>query len=175
MNRTIPGPHVPADRSGLPATGRVPRHGVVLVRGIATLTGMTIRFTARIAEVAEDPATRSLSVGIAEHETGSGMSLIFQCGSPEPDDQDAKLGMDTYCVTTAGQRTTYGGVTEVRLSGGVLRVVIARDSLRPLGLDDPEIEAMLEIDPAAVERLRSGLARVLAYGRPDAHPAIVQL
>jgi hypothetical protein len=34
---------------------------------------------------------------------------------------------------------------------------------------------MLEIDRAAIERLRSGLARVLAYGRPDARPAIVQL
>lgn len=135
---------------------------------------MTIRFTARIAEVTEDPSTRSLSVGLAEDEADGRMALIFQCGLAEPDDQDVALGMDTYCVTTAGQRTTYGGVTEVRLSGGVLRVVIARDSLGPLGLDDPEIAAMLEIDQAATERLRSGLARVLAYGRPDARPAIVQ-
>ncbi len=103
------------------------------------------------------------------------MGLIFQCGLYEPDDQDVALGLDTYCVLTPGQGTVYGGATEVRLHDGVLRLTLARDALPALGLDDPEVEAMLEVGGDAVEWLRGGLARVLAYGRPDARPAIVQL
>jgi hypothetical protein len=57
----------------------------------------------------------------------------------------------------------------------VLRVVVRPDDLKALGLDDPEIEAVLAVDAESVEQLRQGLRRILAYGRADARPAVIQL
>ncbi|MFI6516061.1 Imm10 family immunity protein [Spirillospora sp. NPDC050679] len=135
---------------------------------------MTIRFTARAAGVEED-LDETLSAGVAEHPDGGGMALTFMCGLDEPDEQDVEQGMDSYCLVTADQGTAYGGVTEVVLRDGVLRVVVAADDLEALGLDDTEIEAVLDVDEQDVERLRDALRRILAYGRPDAHPAVVRL
>jgi hypothetical protein len=78
-------------------------------------------------------------------------------------------------LVTADQGTAYGGITEVTLRDGVLRVVVGPDDLEALGLDDPEIEADLAVDDDSVEQLRQGLRRILAYGRADAYPAVVQL
>jgi hypothetical protein len=57
----------------------------------------------------------------------------------------------------------------------VLRVVVRPDDLKALGLDDPEIEAVLAVDAESVEQLRQGVRRILAYGRADARPAVIQL
>jgi hypothetical protein len=57
----------------------------------------------------------------------------------------------------------------------VLRVVVRPDDLKALGLDDAEIEAVLAVDAESVEQLRQGLRRILAYGRADARPAVIQL
>ncbi|WP_063780645.1 Imm10 family immunity protein [Nonomuraea sp. SBT364] len=136
---------------------------------------MTVRFTARVAGVAEDHELECLSAGVAERDDGEGMELIFQCGLSEPGEDDAESEMDSYCVVTAGQAASYGAVTEITLHGGVLRVVLAAHALEDLGLDDPEVEAFLDVGDEAVDRLRSALRRIMAYGRADARPVVVRL
>lgn len=116
-----------------------------------------------------------VSASVAEHRDGSGFVLIFQCGLDEPDEQDVALGMDSYCLITADQGTDYGGVVEVVLRERVLRVVIAPDAVAALGLDDTEIEATLDVGDAAIDQFRTGLSRILRYGRPGAHPQVVRL
>ena len=133
---------------------------------------MTIRFVARAAGVDEEPDYEYLSAGVSENADGSGFVLIFQCGLDEPDEQDVALGMDSYCLITADEGTDYGSVTEVVLADNVLRVVVREEALGPLGLDDAEIEATLDVDQESVDRLRDGLRLVLNYGRPDARPLI---
>lgn len=141
----------------------------------ATLRGMTTRYTARVAGVAEDHDLECLSAGVAERDDGKGKELIFQCGLFEPDEEDIESEMDSYCLVIADQGTAYGAVTEITLREKVLRVVIAPHALDDLGLDDPEIEAFLDVDDEVVDRLRPALQRILAYGRVDARPAVLRL
>ncbi|RBQ13950.1 hypothetical protein DP939_43365 [Spongiactinospora rosea] len=135
---------------------------------------MTIRFIARVVGV-EDGADDCLSAGIAETEDGDGMMFDFQCSLYEPDEQDIALGWDTHCVVTASQGTAYGAVNELTLHGNVLRIVLDPDDLGALGLPDPEIEAIIEVDDEAIEEFRSAMRRILAYGRADARPSVVHL
>ena len=103
------------------------------------------------------------------------MSLTFMCSLYEPDEQDVALGMDSYCLVTPDQGTAYGGVSEVTLQDGMLRVVVAEDDLEALNLDEAEIEASLAVDNQSMDQLRRGLRRILLYGRPDARPAVIRL
>ncbi|WP_440066021.1 hypothetical protein [Streptosporangium sp. OZ121] len=137
---------------------------------------MTTRFTARVAGVAEDHDLECLSAGVAESDDGDGMELIFMCGLFEDEEEDVEESeMDSHCLVTAGQATAYGAVSEITLRDRVLRVVIAPHALEELGLDDPEIEAVLEVDDEVIDRLRLALRRIMAYGPVDARPAVVQL
>ncbi|MEV6987483.1 Imm10 family immunity protein [Sphaerisporangium sp. NPDC051017] len=136
---------------------------------------MAIRFTAREVGVEEEPELECLTAGLAEGTDGSGMVLMFMCSTCEPDDQDVALGMDTYCVVTADQGTAYGAVNEITLHEKLLRVVVAPDALDALSLSDPEIEAVLQVSDESIEQLRSGLRRILTYGRVDARPSIMNL
>lgn len=55
---------------------------------------MSIEFVAHVIGVDDD---EDCSVaGIAEWDDGSGRSLVFQAGIEPPDEQDVRLGMDTY-------------------------------------------------------------------------------
>ncbi|WP_436759910.1 hypothetical protein [Streptosporangium sp. V21-05] len=146
---------------------------------------MTIRFTARVAGVAEDHDLECLSAGVAESDGGEGMELIFMCGLSE-DEEDWEDGedweedveepeTDGHCLVLSGQATAYGAVSEITLRDRVLRVVVAPHALEELGLDDPEIEAVLEVDDEVIERLRPALRRIMAHGPADARPAVVQL
>ncbi|MFF3439401.1 Imm10 family immunity protein [Streptosporangium sp. NPDC002721] len=138
---------------------------------------MTVRFTARVAGVVEDRELECLSAGVAESDDGEGMELIFQCGlfedEEEAEEEDEET--DSHCLVITGQATAYGAVSEITLRDRVLRVVIAPHALEELGLDDPEIEAVLEVDDEVIDRLRPALRRIMAYGPVEARPAVVRL
>jgi hypothetical protein len=136
---------------------------------------MTLRFIAQVAGVDEDSDHACLSAGVSENLDGTGFALIFQCSLREPDEQDVALGMDSYCVVTAEQGTDYGCVTEVILKDNLLRVVVTPEATEPLGLDDTEIEATLDLDGDVIEQLRDGLRRILNYGRLSARPTTLQI
>ncbi|MFI8434295.1 Imm10 family immunity protein [Streptomyces sp. NPDC079020] len=135
---------------------------------------MTYRFTARMACGLDDPdADDCVMAGVAESDDEEGFSLLFMCDFEEPDSQEVSLGMDTHCLGTPDQGTAYGCVREVELSADVLRVTLDPASLDDLGLSDPVVEALLHAPPTDVARMREVLPRILAFGRPDARPALI--
>lgn len=136
---------------------------------------MSYRFVARAVGVEIDPDGYSVEAGVAEEPDGSGFVLLFMCDGGEPDDQDVELGLDTHCLVTADQGTAYGCVREAVLTGGALRMSLDPSSLDELGLEDAEIEAVLEAPAEDVARFREVLARILAYGREDARPTRVDV
>ncbi|EMF02325.1 hypothetical protein J7W19_09175 [Streptomyces mobaraensis NBRC 13819 = DSM 40847] len=136
---------------------------------------MTYRFTARAAGAEVDPDGCFIEAGLTEGEDGDGFVLLFMRGEEVPDEQEVALGMDTHCLVTAGQGTAYGCVRAAVMEGGVLRVSLDPDALESLGLDDAEIEAVIEAPAGDVARFRETLSHVLAYGRADARPARVVL
>ena len=136
---------------------------------------MTYRFIADVAcgfdDADEDDCVMA---GVAESD-GGGFSLTFMCDFDEPDAQEVALGFDTHCLVTPDQGTAYGCVREVTIVGDVLRVVLAPASLADLDLEDPVVEAVLRAPAADVARFREVLSRILAFGRPEARPAVVNL
>lgn len=137
---------------------------------------MTYRFVARSTgadtDLDHDCVTEA---SISEGEDGSGFLMLFQCNSDEPDEQDISLGFDTHCLVTADQGTAYGCVQSVDLTGNILHVSLTPAALPALGLDDTEIEAVLEAPPEDIAHFREVLPRVLAYGREEARPARVAI
>jgi hypothetical protein len=112
---------------------------------------------------------------VAEDGNGDGFILLFMSSIGEPSRQDVLLGLDTHCLVTQDQGTAFGCVREVVLSDRLLTVSLDPASLDDLGLEDAEIEAELAVPDDDIERMRAVLARVLAFGRKDAHPRRVDL
>jgi immunity protein 10 of polymorphic toxin system len=131
--------------------------------------------TGFVAHVTGVDTEDALVAALAEHEDGTGRAVLFQAAHEPPDDQDVRLGLDTYCLVTQDQGTAYGCVRELTLDADHLRVVIDPDHLADLGLTDPVIEVRLAVPPESVEVLREALARILTYGRLDARPALLRL
>ncbi len=112
-----------------------------------------LRFTARTIGISEpSDESEALSVGIAEHPNGEGLSLIFQ-GEPEAEPDEG------YCLVTHTAACSYGGVVAVTLRGKRLRVTLTREAARVLGLR-PRITVHLAVDDAKVGVLRAGLRRI---------------
>jgi hypothetical protein len=136
---------------------------------------MTYRFTARVAEANEEFDEDYRHAGVAEFEDGSGFGLIFMSAIEEAGEQYAAADMDSHCVVTGGQGTAYGCVREVAIRDGILRLVFDPASLQDLRLDDPVIEAVLDVPEADMNRMRDVLRRIFTYGRADIRPALVDL
>jgi hypothetical protein len=136
---------------------------------------MAYRFTARAVAAEIDPDNDVMTAGVAEDGNGEGFSLLFMSSIGEPSDQDVSLGLDTHCLVTQDQGTAYGCVRKIALSHRLLTVSLDPASLDDLGLEDAEIEAELDVPDEDVSRMREILARVLAFGRKDAHPRRVDL
>ncbi|WP_426502817.1 Imm10 family immunity protein [Dactylosporangium sp. McL0621] len=130
---------------------------------------MPIEFVARMAGVDDELC---LVAAVGERDDGTGRALIFQAGHEPPDDQDVRLGMDTYCLVTETQGTAYGCVRELSISDGRMRVLVAEDALVALDLEDAEIVVELAADAESIEVFREYLTRILAYGRPEAQPKV---
>ncbi|MEV6200074.1 Imm10 family immunity protein [Streptomyces sp. NPDC051771] len=85
---------------------------------------MTYRFVADIAYGRHDelpPGAYCPSAGVIESEDEESFALEFQSLVEEPDEQNVRLGMDSYCVVTPDQNTAYC-VRTVELSGDLLQV-----------------------------------------------------
>lgn len=136
---------------------------------------MTYRFVANIAYGWHDelpPGAYCPSAGVIESEDEESFALEFQSSVDEPDEQNVRLGMDSYCVVTPDQNTAYGCVRTVELSGDLLRVTFDPAHLDDLGLDDPVVEVVLDAPAEGVARMGEALKHILAYGRPDARPIV---
>jgi hypothetical protein len=94
-------------------------------------------------------------VGLAEHEDGGGRSLLFQW-SDTFDDQDRRLGMDTYAVSNELGRTTYGGVRRLEFRNNRLRLLLERKAASDLGTARV-LDIELRVEPAELHRFWSAL------------------
>lgn len=115
-------------------------------------------------------------LGIRESaEEAESWSLLFMECTDAEDEQEIELGMDTYClVVDPGQATTYGGVLECQVTGNRLHLLITDEAAEELGVP-ARLEFTLRLDEAHLTMVRSGLRRVLASGRPDAVPSLLEL
>lgn len=120
-------------------------------------------FAIRSVGVREEPDENTVTVGIAENADGLGRALLFQLVLSF-DEQDRRLHQDTYCVCVAGGATTYGGITRCVLVDDELVLHFTATAATALGIG-LKCRFTLQTDPAAVERLRTGLRRVLTGGR----------
>ncbi len=125
-----------------------------------------LRFTAHTVGVSEPgDEFEALSVGVAEHPNGEGLSLIFQ-GEPQAEPDEG------YCLVTHTAACSYGGLVAVTLQGRRLKVTLTREAARVLGLR-PRITVQLAVDDANVELLRAGLRRIFETSpRPGGPPRI---
>ncbi|WP_063758743.1 hypothetical protein [Streptomyces sp. NRRL S-340] len=67
---------------------------------------MTYGFTAQLACGFGDPAQDDcVMAGVAGSDDEEAFSLLFMCGSEEPDGQEVSLALDTHCLVTPDQGT----------------------------------------------------------------------
>ncbi|MDO9456621.1 Imm10 family immunity protein [Nocardioides sp.] len=102
-----------------------------------------------------------------------GRALFLMSDLEEPDDQEIKLGMDTYCLVNQDDETHYGGVERVTLDGRSLGLHLLKGAADKLGLPRVvRLELTVDVDEATVAELRGGLRWVLTFGNPLHHPAL---
>jgi len=131
-----------------------------------------IDFVARVAGVDDEDC---LVAAVAEREDGTGRTLVFQAGLEPPDEQEVRLGMDTYCLVTENHATAYGCVRELVIDGDHMHVVISAGALADLGLNEAVIRVELAVEAQSVELVRDYLERILTYGRRDARPEVLRV
>lgn len=85
-----------------------------------------------VSRVGDPPV---LVAACAEQADGSGFGLEFQLASSF-DDQDRRLGMDTYCVCTSEGATHYGGVLSLAVNADLIDLRL--DPAAAAGLGVPE-------------------------------------
>lgn len=124
----------------------------------------------------EIPVDGVFVVSIAEkaqdHESGS--YLILQAPLDEPSEDHRATGTDSYCLVHDNGGICYGGVERVEMAtGGQLVMSFDEYASSELGLESGELRLTLDLEPGDREKLASGLRRVLCYGDPRQHPALV--
>lgn len=91
-----------------------------------TNSAMPIEFVAHVTGVDDEYC---LVAGVAERDDGTGRALMFQAAHEPPDEQEVRLGMDTYCLVTENQATAYGCVRELAIDGERMHVVVSQEAL----------------------------------------------
>ena len=114
------------------------------------------RFRASAVAAVELPEHETFAVVLAEHPDGDGGRLEFQKAFSF-DEQDRRLGMDTYCLCTEAG-TAYGGVTTWTLTLDALEVRLDERTAEALGVEDGFV---VDFPRVYLQTLREGLERVL--------------
>jgi hypothetical protein len=135
---------------------------------------MTTEIVARAAGFDRDDDIQCITAGFAEFADGSGLGLLFQAATCEPDEQDVQLGMDTYCITTGDQRATrYGGLIRAELTGNELLLVFSREAGEDFDLDGG-MKVRLDVDERALREFKEGFPQVVLvpWGRANQRPKL---
>ncbi len=111
-----------------------------------------------VRALATEDSKDCFGVYLAEQADGSGGGIELQ-RAHSFDEQDRRLGQDTYCIVLDGT-AHYGGIVSWGLGGGVLVLSLDRAASEALGVDE-EIRVDLQVDSPSVQALADGLARVL--------------
>jgi hypothetical protein len=135
--------------------------------------GFTVRRVGLVEfpEVVEFPMEETYLVGLAEDEDGGGRNLIFQLAYTY-DEQDVRLGQDTYCITDEVAAVVYGGVTACVLDGRQLYLHFTPEAAEELDLPK-ECRLRLEVDQQSLEQLRHGLRKVFTDQRESPDPLVL--
>lgn len=121
----------------------------------------------------EDDET--LEVGIAGVD-GAGVrrSFSIQRSTYEPDDQEVRAGMDSYCVSTERGFTVYGCLRSVRLTGALLTLQFAVEDAEILDVATP-VEVDLSGSGVDGVDLPGRLREILDWGAPEKRPELIGL
>lgn len=122
-----------------------------------------------------DEEEHVLVVGIEwTDEEGAARSLLLQRSTHEPDEQDVRGGMDSYCVSTERGFTVYGCLRTVVFGGTTLTLVFRQEDAQALGVPS---EVALELGTAEVDtaHLADRLREVLHWGRASLRPELAGL
>jgi immunity protein 10 of polymorphic toxin system len=149
-------------------TGPPPR---TRISGLRYKAPVTLQLTARVAAFVAEDDNDVLFAGVAEHPDGSGWSLLFQGGSPDPDEP---TGDEDYCLVTETAACVYGGVDGVTLNDNRLLLSLEAGAADDLELPT-SIEITLDTDAAQIARFRDGLARIFATTSLDCRPRHLEL
>jgi len=101
-------------------------------------------------------------IALADRADSPGHYLELQ-RSIEEDEQDAALGMDTYCIVTASGATHYGGIISCILSDDSLELEFSEAAEAKLGIKGYKISLALSTSDKAL--LRSGLQKLFDQDR----------
>jgi hypothetical protein len=118
-----------------------------------------------------------LLVGFGESHEAEGRDFVFQCDlrvNDYPEQSNWPQG-ETYCVTDADGRTSFGGVLEAEFRGDVFRVLFDDRTVAVLRLPEPEWELHLQDGDADLPVVRRQLTRVLTCGRPEFRPRLLEI
>ncbi|HET9782699.1 MAG TPA: Imm10 family immunity protein [Candidatus Dormibacteraeota bacterium] len=99
------------------------------------------------------------TVVLRELSSGEGDGIDFQ-RALSFDDQDRRLGQDTYAITTPSGRAFYGGLRGVELEGSVLCLWLTDEAASTLGLDGHFV-IRLDITAEELKAVRDALPDVL--------------
>jgi hypothetical protein len=110
-----------------------------------------MRWPIRIIGLDHESGLESLGIAAAPE----GPALIFQ-RADDYDEQDRRLGQDTYCICDEAANVHYGGVVAWSLAGGMLRIELDPVAAEVFG--DARFELPLETDPGGLE---ADLRRIL--------------
>lgn len=132
-----------------------------------------MRLTVQQVGYVEDPdGDESLVVGLAgTDEGGVWRSFEVQRSTYEPDEQDVRGGMDSYCVSTERGLTVYGCLTGVRLTEMTLTLEFAAEDARILEISTP-VDADLGESGANLPELSTKLRAILDWGNDDKRPQL---
>jgi hypothetical protein len=113
-----------------------------------------------------------LAVGLAGvDEAGIWRSFSIQRSTYEPDEQDVRLGMDSYNISTERGITVYGGLQRVQLTDSVLSLVFTSEDAEIL-----EISSRVDVDLNApvveLPVLAGKLREILDWGVPEKRPEL---
>lgn len=114
-------------------------------------------FNATAVAAVELAEHRVFTVVLAENSDGGGERLEIQ-KALSFDEQDRRLGMDTYCLCTA-KGTAYGGVTSWALAGDSLEIRLDAKAESALGVDGG---FLVGFPPEYRQVLEESLARLFA-------------
>ncbi len=115
-----------------------------------------VAHVAGVAEVGDPPV---LVASVAEEPDGSGVRLEFQRASVF-DDQDRRLGMDTYCICTGEGATHYGGVERMDDDEDGVNIALNPEAASRLHVPDA-FRIRLAVAPEARAAFLDGLRRVI--------------
>jgi len=116
------------------------------------------RFKASAVTAVELVDMNTFAVILAEKLDGSGMRLEIQ-KALSFDEQDQRLGQDTYCVSTDEGATCYGGVASWALKPDSLEVWLDARAAEALGVQHGFV---VEFPTETLSILKEGLERVLS-------------